>query len=79
MARDHRHHIAHIELIHPDDIGRFATIGAIANMQPFWAMDEVQMRDLRFPVLGADRARWQYPFRSLLTAGPGWPAAATGR
>ena len=38
-------------------------------MQPFWAMDEVQMRDLRIPVLGADRARWQYPFRSLLTAG----------
>ncbi|HET9539768.1 MAG TPA: amidohydrolase [Candidatus Limnocylindria bacterium] len=65
----HRHHIAHIELIHPDDIGRFATIGAVANMQPFWAMDEVQMRDLRIPVLGADRARWQYPFRSLLNAG----------
>ena len=65
----HRHHIAHIELLHPDDIGRFATIGAVANMQPFWAMDEVQMRDLRIPVLGADRARWQYPFRSLLDAG----------
>jgi len=65
----HRHHIAHIELVHPDDIGRFATIGAVANMQPFWAMDEAQMRDLRIPVLGADRARWQYPFRSLLEAG----------
>jgi predicted amidohydrolase YtcJ len=68
-AADHRHHVAHIELIHPDDIGRFAAIGAVANMQPFWAMDEVQMRDLRIPVLGADRARWQYPFRSLLRAG----------
>ena len=66
---DHRHHIAHIELVHPDDIGRFASIGAVANMQPFWAMDEIQMRDLRIPVLGADRARWQYPFRSLLAAG----------
>jgi predicted amidohydrolase YtcJ len=66
---EHRHHLAHIELIHPDDIGRFATIGAVANMQPFWAMDEAQMRDLRIPVLGADRARWQYPFRSLLDAG----------
>ncbi|HEY8179483.1 MAG TPA: amidohydrolase [Candidatus Limnocylindria bacterium] len=66
---DRRHHLAHIELIHPDDIGRFATIGAVANMQPFWAMDEAQMRDLRIPVLGADRARWQYPFRSLLDAG----------
>ena len=68
-AGDHRHHVAHIELIHPDDMGRFATIGAVANMQPFWAMDEAQMRDLRIPVLGPDRARWQYPFRSLLDAG----------
>jgi predicted amidohydrolase YtcJ len=41
----------------------------VANMQPFWAMDESQMRDLRIPVLGADRARWQYAFRSLLDAG----------
>jgi predicted amidohydrolase YtcJ len=66
---DHRHQLAHIELVHPDDIGRFAAIGAVANMQPFWAMDEVQMRDLRIPGLGLDRARWQYPFRSLLDAG----------
>ena len=78
-ASDHRHHIAHIELIHPDDIGRFAKVGAVANMQPFWAMLEAQMRDLRIPVLGMDRARWQFPFRSLLdggarlAAGSDWP------
>jgi len=78
-ASDRRHHIAHIELIHPDDIGRFASIGAVANMQPFWAMLEAQMRDLRFPVLGLERARWQFPFRSLLdsgtklAAGSDWP------
>ena len=78
-ASDHRHHIAHIELIHPDDIGRFARIGAVANMQPFWAMREAQMRDLRIPVLGLGRARWQFPFRSLLdggarlAAGSDWP------
>jgi predicted amidohydrolase YtcJ len=68
-ASDHRHHIAHIELIHPDDIGRFAAAEAVANMQPFWAMHEAQMRDLRIPVLGGERARWQFPFRSLLNAG----------
>ena len=78
-ASVHRHHIAHIELIHPDDIGRFASVGAVANMQPFWAMLEDQMRDLRIPVLGAERARWQFPFRSLLdanarlAAGSDWP------
>jgi predicted amidohydrolase YtcJ len=38
-------------------------------MQPFWAMVEAQMRDLRFPVLGPERARWQFAFRSLLDAG----------
>jgi predicted amidohydrolase YtcJ len=66
---DHRHHVAHIELLHPDDIARFATLAAVANMQPFWAMDEAQMRALRIPVLGPERARWQYPFRSLAQAG----------
>ena len=65
----HRPHLAHIELIHPDDLPRFAQLGAVANMQPFWAMHEAQMRDLRIPVLGADRARWQFAFRSLLDAG----------
>jgi predicted amidohydrolase YtcJ len=68
-ASDRRHHIAHIELVHPDDIGRFASVGAVANMQPFWAMHEAQMRDLRIPLLGTDRARWQFPFRSLVAAG----------
>jgi predicted amidohydrolase YtcJ len=68
-AADHRHHLAHIETVHPDDVGRFASLGAVANMQPFWAMHEAQMRDLRIPVLGPDRARWQFPFRSLLDAG----------
>jgi predicted amidohydrolase YtcJ len=68
-AADKRHHLAHIETVHPEDIGRFADLGAVANMQPFWAMHEAQMRELRIPVLGHDRARWQFPFRSLLDAG----------
>ncbi|HEX6655226.1 MAG TPA: amidohydrolase family protein, partial [Candidatus Limnocylindria bacterium] len=65
----HRPHLAHIELIHPDDLPRFAQMGAVANMQPFWAMNEAQMRDLRVPVLGPERARWQFAFHSILDAG----------
>ena len=68
-AGDHRHHIAHIEVIHPDDIARFARLGVVANMQPFWASDDDQMRTLRIPVLGPDRAGWQFPFASLLRSG----------
>ena len=33
-ARDSRHRIEHIEVIHPDDIPRFAELGVIASMQP---------------------------------------------
>ncbi|MCL4302048.1 MAG: amidohydrolase [Anaerolineae bacterium] len=32
--RDSRHRIEHIELIHPDDVPRFAGLGVIASMQP---------------------------------------------
>ena len=68
-AGDHRHHIAHIELVNPDDVPRFGQLGVVANMQPFWASDDDQMRTLRVPVLGPERAGWQYPFASLLRTG----------
>lgn len=64
-----RHHVAHIEVIHPDDINRFAQLDVTANMQPFWAADDVQMRTLRVPLLGDERRGWQYPFASLARAG----------
>jgi predicted amidohydrolase YtcJ len=65
---DTRPHIAHIQVIHPDDIGRFRELGVIANAQPYWACHEGQMDNLTIPFLG-DRWRWQYPFRSLRAAG----------
>jgi predicted amidohydrolase YtcJ len=67
--RDARHHIAHIQLIHPDDIARFRKLGVVANAQPFWACEEAQMRDLTIPFLGPRRVNWQYPFASLRRAG----------
>lgn len=33
-ARDARHRIEHIEVIHPDDLPRIAELGAVASMQP---------------------------------------------
>lgn len=32
--RDSRHRVEHVEVIHPDDIPRFARLGVIASMQP---------------------------------------------
>jgi predicted amidohydrolase YtcJ len=66
---DRRHHIAHLEVINPADIGRFASLGVVANIQPIWATYDRQMLDLRLPVLGSERAAWQFAFASLQAAG----------
>jgi predicted amidohydrolase YtcJ len=66
---DMRPHIAHIQVIHPDDIGRFRDLGVAANAQPYWACHETQMDELTIPFLGPERSGWQYPFRSLKAAG----------
>src|SRR5581483_10842831 len=73
---------AHVQVVHPDDVRRFAELGATANIQPLWAMHEPAMDDLTLPVIGAARADWQYPFRSLrragtrLAAGSDWPVSS---
>lgn len=66
---DSRPHVAHIQVIDPADLGRFAALGVVANAQPYWACHDGQMDDLTLPFLGPERARRQYPFRSLLRAG----------
>ena len=66
---DHRHHVAHIQVVHPDDVPRFRALGATANAQPLWAAEEPQMTELTIPFIGPERATWQYPFGSLLRTG----------
>jgi predicted amidohydrolase YtcJ len=64
-----RHHIAHLQVVHGDDIPRFRELGVTANMQALWATHEPQMDDLTIPFLGAERAVRQYPFGDLLRSG----------
>jgi predicted amidohydrolase YtcJ len=79
---DRRHHIAHIQVIHPDDRGRFADLGVAANMQPLWAAYDEQMTEMTLPYLEPERAAWQYPFADLartgahLAAGSDWPVSS---
>ena len=76
---DLRHHVAHLQVVHPDDVPRFAELGVVANCQTYWAQHEPQMDDLTVPLLGPDRTRQQYPFEALraagarLCAGSDWP------
>ncbi|MER7515417.1 amidohydrolase [Streptomyces sp. NPDC126499] len=80
--RGNRHHLAHLQVVHPDDIPRFARLGALANIQPLWAAHEPQMDELTIPFLGPERAAWQYPFGDLvragatLVAGSDWPVSS---
>ncbi|MFZ0012997.1 MAG: amidohydrolase [Acidimicrobiia bacterium] len=66
---DNRHHIAHIQVVHPDDIGRFAALDVVANAQPLWACNDEYQVELTRPFIGEQRSGWQYPFASLLRAG----------
>ena len=66
---DRRPHIAHLQLVDPSDVPRFGALGVGATIQPLWAENGAQMRDLTVPFLGPERSARQYPFRSLERAG----------
>ena len=76
-----RHQVAHLQVVHPGDVPRFARLGVAANMQMLWACLDDQMVDLTLPFLGEERSRWQYPFGDLhragarLVAGSDWPVS----
>jgi len=79
---DNRHHIAHLQVVHPDDVQRFRDLGVAANMQSLWATLEPQMVELTLPFLGEPRSGWQYPFGDLqrsgavLAAGSDWSVSS---
>jgi len=63
--KNHRHRIEHCSVVTPDMIKRMKRLGLIASVQPhfvvsdFWVVDRV----------GKTRARWVYPFNSLMKEG----------
>lgn len=64
--RDRRFRMEHAQHIAPADIARFASLGVIASMQPYHAIDDGRWAE---KVIGAERAKGTYAFRSLLDAG----------
>jgi predicted amidohydrolase YtcJ len=57
--------IEHAQLVHPDDVPRFAQLGVIASMQPIHAVADWRAAD----ALWGARARHGYAWRPLLQAG----------
>jgi predicted amidohydrolase YtcJ len=68
-SRDSRHQITHLELVDPADVGRFKTLGVLANIQALWAYPDSYIVDLTEPKLGARRSEWLYPWGALRDAG----------
>jgi predicted amidohydrolase YtcJ len=82
QRRAARHHIAHLQFIAPQDMGRFRALDAVANFQPLWACNEPQMAELTLPFVGPERAAWQYLIGSLartgtrIAFGSDWPISS---
>lgn len=60
-----RHRIEHVQLLHPDDIGRFQELGVIASVQPVHAPADIDIADRYW----GKRSRFAYAFKSLLDSG----------
>lgn len=67
--RDARFSIAHLQLIDPNDVPRFAKLRVVPVFQPLWAYADTYIRDLTIPVLGPERMRWNYPMASVAKYG----------
>jgi predicted amidohydrolase YtcJ len=63
------HQMAHLQLVHPADIPRFAPLRIAANIQGLWAYHDEETVELVDPLLGPERAGRLYPYGSLERAG----------
>jgi predicted amidohydrolase YtcJ len=79
---DRRPVLAHIQLIDPADLPRFAALGVIANLEPLWAQPDPLMTELTLPRVGPGRGARQYQTATLLNSGArvsfgsDWPVTA---
>jgi predicted amidohydrolase YtcJ len=64
-SNDHRHRVEHASVLNPQLIRRMKRLGLIVSVQPhfvasdFWVVNRV----------GSTRARWVYPFKTLMREG----------
>ena len=64
--RDSRHRIEHAQVLHDNDIPRFAALGVIASMQPTHCITDKRFAEKR---IGIKRCKGAYAWRRLLDAG----------
>jgi predicted amidohydrolase YtcJ len=65
-TQTYRHRIEHAQVLHPDDIPRFAAMNVIASMEPPHAVEDKTWAEDR---VGPERVQYAYAWRSLREAG----------
>jgi len=63
--KDHRHRIEHCSILSNELIARIKKLGLIASVQPQFVVSDSWTLDR----VGPQRARWAYPFKTLLDQG----------
>jgi hypothetical protein len=77
-ARDRRFRIEHAQHVAAKDFDRFASLGVVAAVQPYHAIDDGRWAERR---IGPERITTTYPFRTFLdkgvrlALGSDWPVA----
>ena len=77
-ARDRRLRIEHAQHVAAKDFDRFASLGVVAAVQPYHAIDDGRWAERR---IGPERIKTTYPFRTFLdkgvrlALGSDWPVA----
>jgi predicted amidohydrolase YtcJ len=77
-ARDRRFRIEHAQHVAPKDFARFASLGVVAAVQPYHAIDDGRWAERR---IGPERIKTTYAFRTFLdkgvrlALGSDWPVA----
>ena len=77
--RGNRHHIAHLDIVAPADVPRFAEFEVSANVTALWARRDEEIVTRKLPLLGTAREGMHFPFASLhragarLVGGSDWP------
>ncbi len=63
-ADDRRHLVTHLQFVNPADIQRFADLGVVAVVQPFWFLIDIHYKQA-VEYLGQTRADRQYPMKTF--------------
>jgi len=65
FPRGHRHRIEHCSVLNPKLVGRMKRLGLIASVQPHFVVSDFWVKER----VGVERARWVYPFKTLMKSG----------